>query len=117
MDNIKIYKDGDSNQRMQGDISIIKVEKFEGEFKPLPQEGYIVGHSESGHNHVVVAERGSQIEFATDERGTYIKVKEGTGTVVHEKVGGHAPQTIEVGIHYFGKQFEYDEIKDRQVLD
>lgn len=114
---IKQYKGGSPLQRYQGDISILQVDKAECEFSQLPEEGIFVGHSESGHNHRVVKERGAEVEFGHDKEGYFIKVKSGTASIVHEKAGGHEVQVITPGLYFFGKQWEYDEREDRKVID
>lgn len=117
-DRIKFYPNGDPRIRLQGDISIIRVEKpdVELEFTPL-EERVIVGHSESGHNHVVVKEREAEVEVAKDEHGYFIRVKSGIVRVVHEKVGGHETQEIGKGLYFFGRQWEYSDVIDKKVVD
>ena len=77
----------------------------------------IVGHSESGHNHVLIKEKGAEIEVAQDEKGYFIHLKSGSAQIVHEKVGGHETQTIEQGISFIGHQYEYSDLEDRLVAD
>ena len=113
---MKQYKNGDIRQKYQGDISIIQVDKAECEFSPL-EDRIIVGHSESGHNHVVVKEREASVDVGQDKEGYFIRVNSGKAHVVHEKVGGHKTQTIEQGIYFFGKQYEYSDSEDKKVID
>lgn len=104
------------NQNFQGDVSIIKIEKAEKElhFKPL-QNGFIVAEGEvSGHHHRLVADRESVVEIAQDENGFYLNVKSGLAKLNHES---HATQTIEQGLYFIGKQWEYDEVSEKKVLD
>ena len=114
----KKYRNGDSAQSYQGDVSIIRIEKVDVdvEFSPL-EEKLVVGHSESGHNHVLVKEREAEVEIAKDEQGYFIRVKKGKAQIVHEKTGGHEPQTIEQGVYFIGHQMEYNEFEDRKVVD
>src|SRR3990167_7887165 len=94
---IKQYKDGDEKQAYQGDISIIKIEKLDVDIKFSPlKDKVVVGHSESGHHHVVVADREtkSDVEVGQDKQGYFIRVNTGLANVVHEKVGGHETQKI-----------------------
>ena len=114
----KIYKNGDTRIRAQGDVIIIRLDAMDKEltFNPLTEK-LVVAHSASGHNHVIVKDREAELEFAQDEGGYFLKVKSGTAQIVHEKVGGHDPQTLDKGLYYFQVQFEYDELADRKVQD
>ena len=114
----KIYKNGDTRIRAQGDVIIIRLDAMDKEltFNPLTEK-LVVAHSESGHNHVIVKDREAELEFAQDEGGYFLKVKSGTAQIVHEKVGGHEPHTLEKGLYYFQVQFEYNELADRKVQD
>ena|SRR3990167_10925376 len=117
MNKIKEYEGGDPRQQFQGDISILKVEKAECEFSPLPDEGLIVGHSESGHHHKVVKDREAEVEFGKDNEGFFLRVKSGTVQLVHEKTDGHDTQVLDKGLYFIGKQYEYTDFEDRIVLD
>ena len=114
---IKKYRGGDENQKFQGDISILKVEKADVEFSPFPENGLVVGHSESGHNHKVVKDREAEIEFAQDTEGFFIRIKSGTAQIIHEKVGGHDSQVLDKGLYFIGRQMEYTDLEDKVVRD
>ena len=116
---IKHYENGDTRQKYQGDMSILKIDKIDKDisFIPLKKNRLIVGHSESGHNHVLIKEKGADIEIAQDEKGYFIRVNSGSAKIVHEKVGGHETQTIEQGISFIGHQYEYSDLEDRIVID
>jgi hypothetical protein len=103
-------------QQYQGDVSIIKLTKAEKNlsFEPL-KNGFIVAEGEvSGHHHKLVADRESIVEIARDTNGFYLNVKKGTATLTHQS---HAPQTIEKGLYFLGRQYEYNEVEERKVLD
>ena len=117
MNKVKAYKDGDPKQMYQGDVSIIKVEKAGCSFSPVPKEGVVVGHSESGHYHRIVKERGAELEFGEDKEGFFLRVNSGGAKIVHEKADGHEAQTLGKGLYFFGKQYEYSDFEDRPVLD
>ena len=114
----KIYPNGDTRIRAQGDVLIIQLDASDIEFTFSPlTERLVVAHSESGHNHVIVKDKEAELEFAQDEGGYFLKVKSSTAQIVHEKVGGHDPHTLEKGLYYFQVQFEYNELADRKVQD
>ena len=117
---IKKYKNGDIRQRFQGDMSIIKIDKLDSDivFSPLEDKA-IVGHSESGHHHVIVKDREevSDIEIAKDQHGYFIRVNKGRASLVHEKTGGHEAQVLDQGIYFIGKQYEYSEVEDKKTMD
>ncbi len=103
-------------QAFQGDVSIIKIEQADKKlnFKPL-KNGFVVAEGEvSGHHHRLVADREAIVEIAQDENGFYLNVKSGSVNLNHES---HATQTIEKGLYFIGKQWEYSEIEERRVLD
>lgn len=103
-------------QAFQGDVSILKVEKADKDlhFEPL-KNGFVVAEGEvSGHHHRLVAERGAKVEIAKDENGFYLNVLSGAVKLNHEE---HATQTIEKGLYFLGRQYEYDEVSERRVQD
>ena len=103
-------------QAYQGDVSIIKIDKLDKavHFEPL-ENGFVVASGEvSGHHHRLVAERDSVVEIAKDENGFYLNIKSGSVKLNHEE---HATQTIERGLWFLGRQWEYNEVEERKVLD
>lgn len=105
-----------NNQKYQGDVSIIKIEKLEKDlqFKPM-KNGFIVAEGEvSGNHHKLVADRTATVEIAQDENGFYLKVSDGTVSLTHQQ---HETQTIEKGLYFIGRQWEYNEVEERRVLD
>jgi len=109
------------NQSYQGDISIIsnnkKIEEIAKEikFNPLPQNGFIIAEGEStGNKHLLVAEKQSEVFIGQDQFGYFVKIDKGSATLTHQE---HAPQTIGVGLHWLGTQWEYDELAERKVQD
>ena len=121
MNKVKHYPGGDDRQKFQGDIAIIALGESDCEgvvFSPLEGDRLVIGHSESGHHHVAVKERGAEIEFAKDEHGYFLRIKGGDVQIVHEKEGGHEPQTLSEGLYFFGQKYEYSELEQyRRVAD
>lgn len=104
-------------QYFQGDIPIIKLDKLdvEVEFQKLPQGGVIVAEGEiSGHFHKIVAEKTSEVEIAQIGNEFYMRINKGEATIQHQE---HKPITFGIGVYYVGKQYEYDELAERQVRD
>ncbi len=106
-------------QKYQGDVAIISIPENqlpkELNFKKFPPEGVVVAEGEvTGHKHTIVAEKENLIEIAQDGRGYYLKVNNGSAVITHQE---HKPITIEQGIYFIGRQWEYDEIANRRVQD
>lgn len=107
-------------QKYQGDISILANKEIEEKaktlsFRKFPKEGIVVAIGEAtGHKHLLVADPVSQIEFCEDSNGVFLKVNSGEATLTHEK---HKPYTIGKGLYFIGKQWEYDEIAEKRVMD
>ena len=120
MKKIKHYEHGDPRQKAQGDMYIIKIDSVDSsvQFSPLKDRA-IVGHSETGHHHVIVKDREktSDVEIAKDTQGYFIRVNKGSVDLVHEKSGGHETQKIEQGVYFIGHQMEYSDSDDRKVID
>lgn len=104
-------------QMYQGDVSLIKIDEAPKiEFKKIPAKGVIVAEGElTGHNHLITKEREeTEVEFGQDENGFYFKVANGNAVIKHQE---HAPITLNPGIWFVGKQFEYSDLEDRKVQD
>lgn len=111
---IKKYK-GDPRQKFQGDISFIKLNKVEIEFSPLPNEGLILAEGEiTGHKHLLVADREAKVQIARDNEGYFIKVLEGKALIKHQE---HEVQILTPGIYFSGRQWEWNEIDEKKVVD
>lgn len=110
-------------QNFQGDISIITLTENQLPkdliFKKLDKVVVAEGET-TGHKHLLVADRFlagadlSDCEIAQDANGFYIRVISGSATLKHEE---HDLQVIPIGVHYLGRQWEYDEISERKVQD
>ena len=102
-------------QIYQGDVSIIKIDKIDKKLSKFPEKGIIVAEGEiTGHKHTLVANPKSDIQFGQDENGFYLKVNKGTATLTHQE---HKEITIPQGLYFIGSQYEYDELKERKVMD
>lgn len=113
-----------SKTAAQGEITIRRVSALPKHVKPLARENgkYIIGHSETGHHHVMVAARAEVFESTEAPEGMRVlyAVLESAGDLVHER--GHDTHdtiTHEPGIYEYRLGREYDPYADlaRQVAD
>jgi hypothetical protein len=112
------------NHAAQGEISIRRVDALPDGVKPFAAENgkYIIGHSETGHHHVLVAECPQVFEAATAPAGMRIlyAVLDQAAELVHLR-GHDTHETIhhEPGIYEYriGREFDpYAELA-RRVAD
>lgn len=108
----------------QGEISIRRIEALPSGVKPLaPELGkYIIGHSETGHHHVMTLDRKQAFEAERAPEGMRVlyAVLEASGELVHER-GHDTHETISFGpgIYEFRLGREFDPYADlaRKVAD
>lgn len=108
----------------QGEITIRKIDALpEGVSAMKPEGGkYIIGHSETGHHHVMTLDRKQVFEADTAPEGMKVlyAILEELGELVHER-GHDTHETIgfEPGIYEFRLGREYDPYAElaRQVAD
>ncbi|MDX3926774.1 MAG: hypothetical protein QHC90_13345 [Shinella sp.] len=108
----------------QGEISIRRISALPADIKPLaPELGkYIIGHSETGHHHVMTLDRKQAFEATNAPTGMRILYAnlEAAGELVHER-GHDTHETIsfEPGIYEFRLGREYDPYAElaRKVAD
>ena len=104
-------------QRYQGDIPLIKgIEKQDLNTKELPKTGLVVEVGEvTNHEHRVIPQDGAVISYAEYLDGWYMDIKKGSAVITHPE---HKEIKFDKGIHFFGKQYEYDEQTEyRKVAD
>lgn len=113
-----------ANNAAQGEISIRRIDALPDDVKSLaPENGkHIIGHSETGHHHVLVAERPQVFEARNPPAGMRIlyAILDEPGDLVHMR-GHDTHETIrhEPGIYEYrlGREFDpYAELA-RQVSD
>ena len=117
MNKIIKYKNGDKSQKYQGDIAIISNVQIKNGLKfELLKTDFIVAEGEvTGHKHRLIPTKDSQMEIAQDGTGFYLRIIKGSANLVHEE---HDTHTLETGIHYIGRQWEFSEQEEyRQVVD
>ncbi|MFG1399936.1 hypothetical protein [Roseixanthobacter pseudopolyaromaticivorans] len=110
----------------QGEIRMFRVDALPAKgLTPLKREGghLIIGHSETGHHHVLVAERAQVFEADTAPEGMRIlfAVLDSAGTLEHLRGHDtHAPHAFEPGdTIMFRTDREYDPYAElaRRVAD
>lgn len=86
----------------------------------LDGKAYIFGHSETGHNHLIEAEKVSDLSvFATEDGQVYIKVNN-QAKITHKKSFDiHEPVEVAPGVYKVNKKTEYDPFRGivREVYD
>lgn len=112
------------NSAAQGEITIRRVETLPADVKQLALEGgkFIIGHSETGHHHVM--DRHSKTVFESTKAPTGMRVLyavlDSVAELTHER-GHDTHETIsfEPGIYEFRLGREYDPYAElaRQVAD
>jgi hypothetical protein len=105
----------------QGEIRMFRVDKIPADARPVQKEAgeahHIIGHSETGHHHVLVAERVKVFEPAAAPEGMRIlyAILESPGQLTHLRhFDTHAPHAFEAGdIIMFRRDREFDPYRDR----
>ena len=96
----------------QGDVYIFQVEKIDKELETKKEVVLAEGET-TGHKHVLVADKGTKIRMAQDEKGFYLDISGGTATIKHEE---HAAIKLEPGLYFANIQQEYDPIVYRRKV-
>jgi len=102
-------------QFYQGDIPILEMKKKEGlKFKKMEENVVVAEGETTGHLHIVKVKDKADVEIAQDENGYYFKVNSGEAVITHPE---HPEITFGHGLWFVGRQFEYDELEEKRVLD
>lgn len=100
----------------QGDVLFVKADEIPKKAKPKKDNIVVTGEA-TGHAHRLV--NGTILETVEDdnifEKKTKMWIKASKGAkVIHEE---HAPIELEIGFYVVVRQREYDEEKERLVMD
>lgn len=100
MDEIYAY-DFKRHTILQGDVALIPVEQVMGDLVTLEPSGrdLIVAHSETGHHHVVEAEKADGFVDIEDPSRLWMTVREDTQIVHQREEFQHEAQIVPAG-HY-----------------
>lgn len=108
----------------QGEIRIYRIDTIPADAAPLAEEDgqHIIGHSETGHHHVLEAERVQVFEAPTAPEGMRVlyALLESPGELKHlRSFDTHAPHSFDPGIYMFRADREYDPYAElaRRVAD
>lgn len=103
----------------QGDLLFVPVDSIPASAKKATAVGghYIVGHSETGHNHVLEATRGELYEAADDQFVAFIRSL-GDAEIEHKRsFDTHAPVMLSKGDWEVRRQREYSPQGWQRVAD
>lgn len=108
----------------QGEIRMFRVDAIPADAKPVERENghFIIGHSETGHHHVLVAERVKVFASPNPPEGMTVlyALLESAGSLEHLRGHDtHAPHAFEPGTYMFRTDREYDPYAElaRRVAD
>jgi hypothetical protein len=111
----------------QGEIRMFRIDKIPAGAKPIQKEPgethYVIGHSETGHHHVLVGERVRVFEPADAPEGMRIlyAILNSPGQLTHlRSYDTHAPHAFEAGdIIMFRRDREFDpySYRARGIID
>lgn len=93
----------------QGDIYIRRVDSVPANaVRVEPEKGYnIVTHSETGHHHVMLAERTTQYRIPNSIMDIFVEVTEDTVLEHLRPHDTHEPIMFEPGVYHVRRQREY----------
>lgn len=76
-----------NNQGAQGDVMFRRIEALPADAKETPAEkgAFVVAHSETGHNHIVLERPGVRYFSAMDELRSYLVVEGDPAPVEHQR--------------------------------
>ena len=97
----------------QGEIRAYRIDKIPGDVKPLAMDNgqFVIGHSETGHHHVLEADRVEVFEANTAPEGMRVlyALLETPGELKHLRgFDTHAPQAFAPGAYMFRTDREFD---------
>lgn len=108
----------------QGEIRMYRIDAIPADAKPVQREKghFIIGHSETGHHHVLEAKRVQVFESPTAPEGMRIlyALLDSPGSLEHLRGHDtHAPHAFEPGAYMFRTDREYDPYAElaRRVAD
>ncbi|MBF0290037.1 MAG: hypothetical protein HQM14_19645 [SAR324 cluster bacterium] len=106
-------------QAAQGDLLITRIQKLPKELtERKPEDGrHILAHSETGHHHVVDAEKVHLFKNEQDSMICYLSVTQPTELFHLRSFNTHAPIALEKGVYEIRRQREYVPEGWRRVED
>lgn len=108
----------------QGEIRAFRIDAIPADATPMGRENghFIIGHSETGHHHVLTAERVQVFAAKQTPQGMTVlfAILESPGSLEHLRGHDtHAPHAFEPGNYMFRTDREYDPYAElaRRVMD
>ena len=108
------------NRAAQGDLLIRRINQLPEGLNPVnPVNGkHIVAHSETGHNHVIVADRAEVLTKDKDDGMVMFLVVDNEADLIHERsFDTHETIRIDAGVYEVRRQREYTPAGWRRVED
>ncbi len=93
----------------QGEVRIFRIDAIPADAKITAD--HVIGHSETGHDHVLVADRAQVYQAVTAPEGMRVlyALLESPGELRHLRdYDTHAPSVLEAGAYMFRCDREYD---------
>ena len=109
-----------NNRAAQGDLLIRRINQLPEGLTPVnPVNGkHIVAHSETGHNHVIVADRTEVLTKDKDDGMVMFLVVDNEADLIHERsFDTHETIRIDAGVYEVRRQREYTPEGWRRVED
>ena len=104
-------------QYYQGDVPALKIKELPKgiQFKKMTNDVVVAEGETTGHSHRLQVKDRAKVEIAQDKNGYYLKIDNGEVDLIHDT---HKKATLDDGLWFVGKQFEYDEEEEfRKVQD
>lgn len=107
-------------QAAQGDVMFRKIAELPSGLSPAKSENgaFVVAHSETGHNHIVMERPTVRMFSAMDEFRSYLVVEDHPATVEHQRgFDTHESFALSPGIWEVRRQREYTPEGFRRAAD
>lgn len=108
------------NQAAQGDVMFRRLDAMPAGFTETTSHNgsFVVAHSETGHNHIVLERPGVRMFSGMDDLRALLVVEGDPVTVEHQRsFDTHAPLTLPAGIWEIRRQREYTPEGFRRAAD
>lgn len=97
-----------SKRIIHGENAIMPVEKVPDGLNWHPETHAIIGHSESGHHHLLEAAKDTEYELAELDGVLYLRLTD-TAKIIHKKsFDVHEAVTLDPGLYQVTHKLEYD---------
>jgi hypothetical protein len=107
-------------QAAQGDVMFRRIETLPADARPCAATGgaFVVAHSETGHNHVVLERPGVTMFSGMDELRSYLVVEDKPAPVEHQRsFDTHQSFALAPGVWEVRRQREYTPEGFRRAAD